>query len=143
MEVTERLKVVLSDAWSVVQQQDGSDLSKVSPQIKALLQEKLQVAHPRLHLQKLQLHLLRLANPEFLFLNAKQHSVGSGDQENVLLQSYFRSLFIIETLIGIMKADFTQGATQNISSVTYFLKCCDKAARANPELLMRPYTHLV
>lgn len=71
MEITERLKIVLADAWSIVQQQDDSDLSKVSPQVKAQLQEKLQTDHPRLHLQKLQLHLLRLANPEFLFLNAK------------------------------------------------------------------------
>lgn len=69
--------------------------------------------------------------------------MGSGDQENVLLQSYFRSVFIIETLASIMKADFTQGTAQNISSVTYFLKCCDKVAKANPELLMKPYTHLV
>ena len=76
-------------------------------------------------------------------MNAKQHSVGSGDQDNHLLQSYFESIFSIQTLISIMKADFTQGTSENISSVTFLLKCCDKVAKANPELLMKPYTHLV
>ena len=69
--------------------------------------------------------------------------MGVGDFDNHVLQQMFETIFSTQMLINIISLDPYKSTHENFDSVTLLLKCLDKVARANQELLMKPYTQLV
>jgi hypothetical protein len=70
-EIFERLNAVFVDTHAIYVDQE-TDFSCMKEQIFKLMQGKLNVAEPDGYLTKLEVHLLRLFNPEFLQISVNQ-----------------------------------------------------------------------
>ena len=86
---------------------------------------------------KMQVHLLRLYTPEWLHTNVRQH----GEQDNQLLQVYYKSLFSIEMIKGCLRSD--SSSYEAFEPCLILLKSVDGVAQDNSEMMNRPYVRLV
>jgi hypothetical protein len=85
----------------------------------------------------MEVHLLRIFTPEWLHTNVRQH----GEQDNQLLQVYYKSLFSIEMIKSCLSDD--SSSYEAFEPCLIFLKSVDRLARENSEMMNRPYLRLV
>ena len=141
-EIVERLNGVFSEVHGYIVNSDQS-FETTKAKVTDQLRSKFLLQEPALYLAKLEVHLMRLFNPEFLQINVNQvYESSANEGSQIFMRDYFRSLFLIGMLKATLNYDQTKNAATNLKSVTSLLSFVDKVSQDNFEFFIRPYYKL-